>query len=50
MAKSPQRSWKVWNSKFGEMNRLPTIIEGFHDDQDIADKSADYFANSCRQF
>lgn len=45
--KSPDRFWKVWNSKFGSKKRLPDSVDGLHDDQTIANNFANHFAKSC---
>ena len=45
--KSPDKFWKIWSSKFGTKKRLPTTIDGLHDEQDIADNFVAKFAKSC---
>ena len=45
--KSPERFWKIWNSKFGRKKYPPTVIDGLQNGQYIANKFADYFANTC---
>ena len=45
--KTPDRFWKIWSSKLGTKKRLPTTIDGLHDEQEIADNFAAKFAKSC---
>ena len=45
--KSNGTFWKVWNSKFSNKTKSSPVIDGFNDDEDIANNFANYFSKTC---
>jgi exonuclease III len=47
VCKSQSAFWKSWRNKFVNKKITPPIIEGQHDDQNIANSFANYFSDVC---
>ena len=47
LVKDQGRFWKCFNSKFGNKNKPPSVIDGVCDEKLVSDNFAKYFANIC---